>query len=62
MNVTDFMSWEYEGYTTLKLVWIAAWKAFSNFLNDLNALGQSNLKVHVLPKKLSLKENLTLIG
>ena len=55
MNVTDFMSWEYEVYTTLKLVWIAAWKAFSNFLNDLNTLGQSNLKEHVLPEMLSLK-------
>ena len=44
MNVTDLMSWEYEGYTTLKVVWIAASKAFSNFSNDVNALGKSNLK------------------
>ena len=49
------MSWAYEGYTTLKLVWIAASKAFSNSSNDVNALGQSNLKEHVLTKKLSLK-------
>ena len=53
-NVTDFMSWAYEGYTTLKLVWIAASKAFSNSSHDVNALGQSNLKEHVLTK-LSLK-------
>ena len=49
------MSWAYEGYTTLKLVWIAVSKAFSNSSNDVNALGQSNLKEHVLTKKLSLK-------
>ena len=45
MNVTDFMSWKYEGYTTLKLVWIAASKAFSNSSNEVNALRQSNLKI-----------------
>ena len=56
MNVTDLMSWEYEGYTTLKVVWIAFSKAFSNFSNDVNALGKSNLK------KLSRKYNPTLIG
>ena len=39
------MSWAYEGYTTLKLVWIAASKAFSNSSNDVNTLGQSNLTV-----------------
>ena len=39
MNVTDFMSWANEGYTTLKVAWIAASKAFSNSLNDVNALG-----------------------
>ena len=47
MNVTDFMRWANEGYTTLKVAWIAASKAFSNSLNDVNALGQSNLKEHV---------------
>ena len=55
MNVTDFISWAYEGYTKLKVVWIAASKAFSNSSNDVNALGQSNLREHVLTKKLSRK-------
>ena len=53
MNVTDFMSWA--SYTTMKPVWIAASKAFSNSLNNLNTLGESNLKEHVLTKKLSRK-------
>ena len=55
MNVTDFLRWAYESYTTLKVVWIAASKAFSNSSNDVNALGQSNLKDHVLTKKISRK-------
>ena len=55
MNVTDFMSWAYESYTAMKPVWIAASKAFSNSLNNLNTLGESNLKEHVLTKKLSRK-------
>ena len=49
------MSWAYEGYTTMKPVWIAASKAFSNSSNNLNTLGESNLKEHVLTKKLSRK-------
>ena len=51
MNELDFMSWTYEGYTTLKLVWAADSKTFSNSWNDVNALGQSNLKEHVLTTK-----------
>ena len=62
MNLRDFMSWAYEGYTTLSLVWIAASKAFSDSSNDLNALRQSDLKEHMLTKKLSQKQNPTLIG
>ena len=55
MNVTDFMSLAYEGYTTLRLGWIAASKAFSNSSNGVNASGQSDLKEHMLTKKLSQK-------
>ena len=36
MNVTDFMSWAYERCTMLKLVWIAASKAFLNSSSDVN--------------------------
>ena len=55
MNVTDFMSLAYEGCTTLRLGWIAASKAFSNSSNGVNASGQSDLKEHMLTKKLSQK-------
>ena len=42
----DFLSLTYEGYTTLKLVSIAASKTFLNSLNDLSTFGQSNFKEH----------------
>ena len=39
---TTFIIWRaYEGYNTLKVVWIATSKAFLNSSNDVNALGQS---------------------
>ena len=62
MNVTDFMSLAYEGYTTLRLGWIAASKAFSNSSNGVNASSQSDLKEHMLTKKLFRKWNSFLIG
>ena len=44
MNVSNFMNWSFEGYTILRLVWIAASKPFPNCLNDVNALGQSKIE------------------